>query len=109
MWLKWFRRNPWIPFSPDGTATLSIPYPHHQPRNVLVPGRFYDIESWRSWYNALGFDIDDIYRTDFLEDSRCTIYQYRTGLHKRRFLDGDAVAVVDPITVEYSVPPPIYT
>ena len=115
MWRKWLRfwrnrNNPWVPIDPiTGEAPLVIPYPHHLPKNVLAPGRFYDIESWRSWYSGLGFDIEDIYRTDFLADSQCTIYQYRTGLHKRRFLDGADIAVVDPITVMYTAPPPTYT
>lgn len=106
---RWIHRNPWFPFDSDGFVTLSIPYPHHLPMNVLAPGRFYDIEQWREWYKEIGFDIEDIYRTDFLPFNRCTIYMYRNGTNQRRFIDRGEVATVDPITIVYRRPPPTYT
>lgn len=106
---RWIQRNPWTPFDPEKGVTLAIPYPHDLPKNVLVPGRFYDTEKWREWFAEMDFDIEDIYRVDFLPFNRCTIYMYRNGTDRRRFIDNGDVAVVDPITIVHRRPPPTYT
>lgn len=90
---------------------IQAPYPgFDESRDTIQWGNLYNIDEWREWLSTLGygFKIENVYRVEF-HGGQCTVHQYRRDSDGHAFLDGDNVATLDPITVEYVTPPPPWT
>lgn len=85
--------------------SLPLPYPGNDPKTIR-PGNVYDIDEWRTWLANLDFDVNDVYQIDFHGDNRCTVHSYRPD---RPLLKSGHVAALDPVTVTYRTPPPMWT
>jgi hypothetical protein len=90
--------------------SLEIPYPGTGQGGILRPGNIYDADEWTAFLFLHDIDSEDVYRIDFLDDGRMTIYRYRRTPEGHLFAsDEEKIATMDPVTIRPKAPFPTWS
>lgn len=91
---------------------IRLPYPGTGNGKTLRPGNLYDYEEWGAFLELHHFSINDVYRIDFLDDGRFTVYRYRRNSIGAQFLCNEEtreIATMESVTVTPKAPIPAWS
>jgi hypothetical protein len=79
---------------------------------ILRPSNIYDAREWTEFLELHGFDAFSVYRIDFHDDGRFTVYEVRRNSEGSPFLVDEEkrqIATMEPVTVTPLAPVPIWS